>query len=192
MSALGAPYSPDPRDPSDPSARGVGAGRVPPASAVPSAPEAPAAPRAPEKRRGRGRLLLVLAAAVAVMAAGAFVLVPRLSHPPYSPGDPVPKGRVVPLGTLTVNTSGGHLVQAGLDLQMTAAADLKTESSDRPALLNAAIQDFGHWSYGQLITPHGRKGLQRQLLASFQRVLGTVDGGVEQVSAVYFTGFVVQ
>jgi hypothetical protein len=37
-----------------------------------------------------------------------------------------------------------------------------------------------------------RAKLQRQLLTSFQRVLGRVDGAAQQVSAVYFTSFLLQ
>lgn len=163
----------------------------PPAPAAAPSAQAPA-PEPPAKKKGKGRLLLIVGVALVVVLGGAFFFKTRMAHASYGPGHPVPAGKVLSLGTLTMNTADGHIVQAGIALQMTAAASTKTETTDRPALLNAVIQDFGSWTYGQLITPEGRASLQAQLLASFQKILGTVDKGVQQVSGVYFTSFVAQ
>ena len=96
------------------------------------------------------------------------------------------------LGTLTVNTSDGHLVQVGIDLQLTKVAVAKTVGADQPQLRNAAIADLGSQTYQGLLAPAGRAALQQQLLTSFQQVLGPVDGAAPQVSAVYFTSFILQ
>ena len=46
----------------------------------------------------------------------------KTSKTVYRPGQPVPAGPVVSLGTVTVALSDGHLVQATIALQMTKPA----------------------------------------------------------------------
>lgn len=130
--------------------------------------------------------------AVLLLGAGGYVLKGRSHKTVYKPGQPVPAGAVTTLGTLTVNTSDGHLVQVAIDLQLTKVAVSKTVSADKPQLRNAAISDLGDQTYPGLLAPTGRAALQKQLLSSFQKVLGPVDGAAPQVSAVYFTSFVLQ
>lgn len=145
----------------------------------------------PAGKKGKKKLLLI-AAVVLVLLVGVYMVKGR-SHPvTYKPGQAVPNGKVVSVGTITANTADGHLVQAGIDLQLTVVADTKQEAADGPQLTNAAIDDLANWTYAQLLTGSGRTGLQQQLLASFQKILGTVDGAAQQVSAVYFTSFVLQ
>ncbi len=159
-------------------------------SPVPPVPGIAGIPRKSAKKSRRK--LVVVAAAVAALAAGGVVMRARAGAVAYEPGQPVPPGEVVTLGTLTVDTSDGQLVQATVDLQLTKPADVKAEAADGPELINAAIADIGGWTDARLVTPAGRAALQRQLLGSFQRILGTVDGAAQQVSAVYFTSFVLQ
>ena len=159
-------------------------------SPVPTAP-VPGIPEQKSAKKSRRRLVVV-AAAVAALAVGGVVMKARAGAVVYEPGQPVPPGEVVTLGTLTVDTSDGQLVQATVDLQLTKPADVKAEAADGPDLINAAIADIGGWTDARLVTPAGRAALQRQLLGSFQRILGTVDGAAQQVSAVYFTSFVLQ
>ncbi|MGH9088504.1 MAG: flagellar basal body-associated FliL family protein, partial [Acidimicrobiales bacterium] len=134
---------------------------------------------------------LILVAVLLLLGAG-YMVKGRSHKVVYKPGQPVPAGKVSSLGTLTVNTSDGHLVQVGIDLQLTKVAESKTISTDQPQLRNAAIADLGDQTYTGLLAPTGRSALQQQLLASFQQVLGPVDGAAPQVSAVYFTSFVLQ
>lgn len=143
------------------------------------------------KKKGKKKLVLILVAVLLVGAAG-YVVKGRSHKLVYKPGQPVPVGVVTSLGTLTVNTSDGHLVQVGIDLQLTKVAVSKTVSTDQPQLRNAAIADLGAQTYPGLLAPTGRAALQQQLLASFQKVLGPVDGAAPQVSAVYFTSFILQ
>jgi len=142
-------------------------------------------------KKSRKKLVVVLVAVVVVLAAG-YMLKSKLLKPHYKPGEAVPAGEVFALGTFTVNTDDGQLVQAGIDLQLTKPASVKTVAQDEPKLKNAAIDDLSSWSSQQLLRVATRTMLQRQLVASFQKVLGTVDGAAQQVSAVYFTSFVVQ
>lgn len=143
------------------------------------------------KKKGKKKLVLVLVALLVLGGAG-YMMKGRSHKVVYKPGQPVPAGKVSSLGTLTVNTSDGHLVQVGIDLQLTAVAQSKTVSGDQPQLRNAAIADLGSQTYSGLLAPTGRSSLQQQLLASFQHVLGPVDGAAPQVSAVYFTSFILQ
>lgn len=143
-----------------------------------------------KKKGGKKKLLIV--AAVVVLLLGVYMVKFRKHTVVYKAGQPVPNGKVVSIGTITANTSDGHLVEAGIDLQLTVAANSKTEAADAPQFTNAAIQDLTNWTYSQLLTGSGRTGLQQQLLASFQKILGTADGAAQQVSAVYFTTFIVQ
>jgi flagellar FliL protein len=154
------------------------------------------AEKAPEgeggKKKGGKKKLLVIVAVVLVLVVGLY-MVKFSKHPVvYKAGQPVPVGKVASIGTITANTSDGHLVQAGIDLQLTVVANAKQESQDAPQLTNAAIEDLANWTYAQLLTDAGRVGLQHQLLASFQKILGTTDGAAEQVTAVYFTSFILQ
>lgn len=143
------------------------------------------------KKKSKKKLVIVVALVVVIGAAG-YLVKGRSHKVVYKPGQAVPAGKVSSLGTLTVNTSDGHLVQVGIDLQLTTVAQTKTVSTDRPQLRNAAIADLGNQTYQGLLAPSGRTALQHQLLASFQQVLGPVDGAAPQVSAVYFTTFVLQ
>lgn len=144
-----------------------------------------------EKKGGKKKLVLVLVV-VLVLAAGLYVVKFRKHTVIYKRGEPVPNGKVVSIGTITANTADGHLVEAGIDLQLTVVANSKKEAQDGPQLNNAAIGDLTNWTYSQLLTSSGRIGLQAQLLKSFQQILGTTDGAAEQVSAVYFTTFILQ
>ena len=143
-----------------------------------------------KKKGGKKKVLIV--AVVLVLAVGVYMVKFRSHKVVYKPGQPVPPGKVTSLGTLTVNTSDGHVVQVGIDLQLTQPANAKTVSADQPQLRNAAILDLGQQTYPGLLAPSGRSALQQQLVTSFQQVLGTVDGAAPQVSAVYFTSFILQ
>ena len=157
------------------------------------APPAVGGDREPTKKaKGKKKLLLVVIAVVVLLAGGGYVVKMRSHKTVYKPGQPVPAGPVTALGTLTVNTSDGQLVQVGIDLQLTKVAVSKTVSTDMPQLRNAAIADLGDQTYSGLLSPAGRAALQQQLLSSFQKVLGPVDGAAPQVSAVYFTSFILQ
>lgn len=163
-----------------------------PAKAKGKAPAKGATPAEDEGKKKGGKKKLIIVAAVVVLLLGVYMVKFHKHTPIYKAGQPVPNGKVVSIGTITANTSDGHLVQAGIDLQLTVVADPKQEAMDAPQFTNAAIDDLANWSYAQLLTDTGRTGLQRQLLASFQKILGPIDGAAEEVSAVYFTSFILQ
>lgn len=143
------------------------------------------------KKKG-GKKKLIIVAAVVVLVLGLYMVKFRKHTPVYKAGQPVPNGKVVSIGTVTANTSDGHLVQAGIDLQLTVVASTKQEAADAPQFTNAVIGDLANYTYAQLLTGAGRTTLQKQLLTSFQKILGTTDGAAQQISAVYFTSFILQ
>jgi flagellar basal body-associated protein FliL len=114
-----------------------------------------------------------------------------LIKPHYKPGQTVPLGTILPLDQLTVNMSDGHLVQASIDLQLTKVAS-KAATLDVPRFDDAAITVLGAQTYDALLAPGGRTSVKAQILSLSQKILPPVDGAAEQVSAVYFTSFVVQ
>lgn len=166
-------------------APGVGPARRVPAVIAPE-------PNHPGKPKKKSKKKLVLILLVVLLLVVGYEAKSKLLKPHYRPGEAVPAGQVVPLGTLTVNTIDGHLVQAGIDLQLTAPASKKTVTADEPQLRNAAISDLSRWSYTELLQVSTRAVLQHQMLESFQKLLGTVDGAAQQVSGVYFTSFLLQ
>lgn len=191
------PAGPRPAPAPEPVAGKKGARRKSDAGADPSKAKgkAPAKGSSPPEEEGKkkgGKKKLIIVVAVVVLLLGVYMVKFRKHTPVYKAGQPVPNGKVVSIGTITANTSDGHLVQAGIDLQLTVVADTKQEATDAPQFTNAAIGDLANWTYAQLLTNTGRSGLQKQLLTSFQKILGPTDGAAEEISAVYFTSFILQ
>lgn len=189
-----------------PSARGGGSGAPLPATAPAARPLQVRPPSREEdqknqkkkkeeetssgKKGGKKKLLLVLLVVV-VLGAG-FYFVKLKPHPVYKSGQPVPNGKVVSIGPITANTADGRLVQVEIALQLSVVANAKQEATDAPQLTNAVISDLANFTYAQLLTNPARTTLKSQLLAAFQKIMGTADGAAQQVNAVYFTSFILQ
>jgi flagellar basal body-associated protein FliL len=138
-------------------------------------------------KKSKKKLIIIL---VVLLLVG-FEAKSMLLKPHYKPGQTVPLGTILPLDQLTVNMSDGHLVQASIDLQLTKVAS-KAATLDVPRFDDAAITVLGAETYDALLAPGGRTAAKAAILALAQKVLPPVDGDAEQVSAVYFTSFVVQ
>lgn len=150
-------------------------------------------PQQPPKKKGKKKIVLILL--LVLLLGGGYYGAKKtiLKKPVYAAGQPVPNGLTYSLGTLTVNTlGGGHYAQVSIVLQLTKPADTKEIAEDRPQLMNDCIQDISSYPYARLLQPATRQALQAQLLTSFQKILGPVDGTAPQVSAVYFTSFLTQ
>lgn len=117
----------------------------------------------------------------------------KLMKPHYKAGQQVPAGAVYELGstTITTNLSDGHLAQIGISLQLTKAANLKLLNTDQPELTNSTIKILSGQTYSSLLGPAGRAQLATNLLSAYQQDLGRSEGA-QQVTAVYFTAFVLQ
>jgi flagellar basal body-associated protein FliL len=139
-------------------------------------------------KKSKKKLFIII---LVVLLVGGFEAKSMLLKPHYKPGQAVPLGTILPLDQLTVNMSDGHLVQASIDLQLTKVAS-KAATLDVPRFDDAAITVLGAQTYDNLLAPGGRTSVKAQILSLCQKILPPVDGAAEQVSAVYFTSFVVQ
>jgi len=149
-----------------------------------------AAPEGEEVKEKKSKKKIVIIMLV-VLLVGGFEAKSMLLKPHYKPGQVVPLGAIIPLDQLTVNMSDGHLVQASISLQMTKVA-AKTALTDVPRFDDAAITVLGAETYDALLAPGGRTTVKAQILVLCQKILPPVDGAAQEVSAVYFTSFVVQ
>jgi flagellar basal body-associated protein FliL len=150
-------------------------------------PGADPAAAAPAKKKSKKKLIII---AVVVLLV-AYEAKGKIEKPHYGPGAKVPAGAVIELGTITANLSDSHLAQIGVSIQMTAAASAKEEAKEQDELIGSTTQLLGTETYGELIAPVGRAAFKANLLKAFQTDLGPSEGA-QQVSAVYFTSFVVQ
>ena len=141
-----------------------------------------------KEKKSKKKMLIIMA--VVLLLVG-FEAKSKLIKPHYYAGEVIPLGTILPLDQLTVNMSDGHLVQASIDLQLTKLAS-KAATADVPRFDDAAITVLGAETYDGLLAPGGRTLVKAQILALSQKILPPVDGVAQQVSAVYFTSFVVQ
>lgn len=141
----------------------------------------------PKAKKSKKKLIIVL---VVLLLVG-FEAKGKLLKAHYKPGQVVPLGAILPLDQLTVNMSDGHLVQASISLQLTKVA-AKTVPTLVPRFDDAAISVLGAETYDALLAPGGRTAAKAQILSLCQRIAPAVDGAAAEVSAVYFTSFVVQ
>ena len=153
-----------------------------------AAPEAENEAGEEKVKKSKKKLVIIM---VVVLLIGGFEAKSMLLKPHYKPGQAVPLGTILPLDQLTVNMSDGHLVQASISLQLTKVAS-KAATLDVPRFDDAAITVLGAETYDNLLAPNGRAEAKAQILALDQKILPPVDGDGEEVSAVYFTSFVVQ
>lgn len=193
-----APSATAPSTPAAQAAAARLAGMTPPRPSEPAAPPPPAtrkeqraAKKAAKKGEGGKKKPIKPILAVLLLLVVGYVVKGKVMKPHYAPGAKVPNGQIVPLTQVTTNLSDGHLAQVTVDLQLTKPANLKQVTQEEPALVGAIVTDLGRDSYGTLLQPAGRSALQGELLRNFQQILGTSEGA-QQVSAVYFTGFVLQ
>ncbi|MCL4423515.1 MAG: flagellar basal body-associated FliL family protein [Actinobacteria bacterium] len=100
-------------------------------------------------------------------------------------------GPVLAFPQETLNLADGYLLQVTVAVQETTAANAKQVSKLEPELLNSEISILGHFTYYQLLSAGGKSTARAELLAGFEKVLGTTNGE-PQVMAVYFTSFVMQ
>lgn len=140
-------------------------------------------------KKSKKKLFIILA--VVLLAVG-YEAKSMLIKPHYKPGQAVPNGKILPMDQLTVNLSDGHLVQAAISLQLTSVANSSTIGTDLPKFDDAAISVLGQQNFHDLLNPAQRETLKAQMLTQFQKIAGTVDGAAQQISAIYYTGFVIQ
>lgn len=140
-------------------------------------------------KRSKKKLVMV----VIVLLLVGFYAKGKFLKPHYGPGAKVPLGQIFSLGdtTITTNLSDGHLAQIAVSLQLTKPANSKEVNADVPELTSSTVEILGQQTYAGLLEPSGRENLATELLRAFQRDLGRSEGA-QQISAVYFTSFVLQ
>ncbi|MCU1492399.1 MAG: Flagellar protein FliL [Acidimicrobiaceae bacterium] len=189
--------------PSTPAAQAAAnrlAGIRPPAAAV--GPATPAADRklaktsekkdeksAPGTKR---KIPVKVVALVLLVLVVGYVAKGKIIKPHYGPHDPVPAGAIFDFpSSVTTNLPDGSLAQISISLQLTKVGSSKVVTKDTSELVGTAVQIIGGNSYATLLSTPGRAALQAALLHAFQSELGTTEGA-QQVSAVYFTSYVLQ
>ena len=151
---------------------------------------AKAAPAEEPPKKSKKKLVIIVA--VLVLLIGGYEAKAILLAPHYTAGQKVPDGKILPLDQLTVNLADGHLVQASISLQLTAVTTPGAMSEYLPRFDDAAIAVLGTMDYHGLLAPGGREAVKAAILKDCQKIAGTVDGAAQQISAVYYTGFVIQ
>jgi flagellar FliL protein len=142
-----------------------------------SAPEPPAPEPAAKPRRGR--LLIILAAVLAVVAAGAFVFL-RPSEP-AEPEEPEP-GATVTIEPRNINLTDGHYLRLGFAVELVA----EVEEIATAEATDIAIALFSGRTVAEVNDPEVREELKSQLS---ERLVEAYEG---EVLTVYFTDFVTQ
>ncbi len=186
--------------PSTPAAQAAAsrlAGMRPPAAAPPAA-EVPAGGKKAKKGKkgeeGDGKKkkpVKPIALAVLVLLVG-YVAKGKIMKPHYGPHDPVPAGAIYDFPeSVTTNLPDGSLAQIAISLQLTKVGSVKTVTKDNSELMGTAVRIIGANTYQGLLSTAGRVALQKALLSAYQQELGQSEGA-QQVSAVYFTSYVVQ
>lgn len=167
--------------------KGGGGEAIPAAAATPKGKK-DGAPDEPKKSKKK---LIIIVVVVVLLIAG-YEAKSKLMKTTYKPGQKVPNGKIIALDQLTLNLSDGHLVQASISLQLTKVANAKTITADLPRFEDAAITILGEQTYTGLLQPATRATVKAELLHQFQTIAGTADGAAQQISAVYYTGFILQ
>jgi len=140
-------------------------------------------------KKSKKKLIII---AVVVLLLVAYIGKKEFLKPHYTAGQKVPSGVITALDQLTINLSDGHMVQVTVALQLSKVAVPKTITSDVPRFEDAITTVFGEDTYPQLLKPAGRVAAKAQILQLCQKITGMVDGAAQQVTAVYFTGLVIQ
>lgn len=151
---------------------------------------APKAKEGPPPRKSKKKVFVIVA--VLIILIGGYEAKTILMAPHFKAGQKVPLGKILPLDQLTVNLSDGHLVQASISLQLTSVASPSAINSDLPRFDDAAISVLSTQTYQGILPAAARDQIKAQILQDCQKIVGTADGAAQQVSAVYFTSFVVQ
>ena len=136
----------------------------------------PAEAEAGPQKGGRGRLVVVLVAVLAMLAAGWWFFLQ-----PSGPAEPEP-GEVMTMEPIQVNLADGHYLRIGIALQLSAEA----HEADGSKALDAVIDLFSGAEQAELVKSGHREEYKHQL----EEALHEAYHG--DVLEVYFTEFVTQ
>lgn len=156
---------------------------------------APDAGAEAEAKPAKGKRKVLILVALVAIAGLAVVAYPKLSHKKapnaHAAATAVANGPIESLDPVTVNLSDGHLLQVGVAVQLTLAADAKKVTAADPRILDAVISTFSALTYPGLLGTAGHEQARQQIEARLRGLFPPV-AGAPQVAGVYFTSFVMQ
>ncbi|MGE3812619.1 MAG: flagellar basal body-associated protein FliL [Candidatus Nanopelagicales bacterium] len=136
-------------------------------------------------KKGKSKLLVMVALALVVAAAAYFFLLkPKDAATAEAAAPPKEKGAVVALDPIYINLAQGHFLKLGMALQATKDANAK--EMDGSQALDEAIAIFSGQDMDKLGETEVRTEYKNQLV---EKVAKAYD---EEVMDVYFTEFVMQ
>ena len=145
-------------------------------TAIPQAPVSDEEVEADKPPRNRNKLLVILAAVLA-LGGGAYWFALK----PSPPGPPQP-GQVVKLDPIQINLAAGHYLRVGIALQLVEGV----KEADGSKALDATIDEFSGLQMDAVNDPAKRatykKALEKELAHRYH----------DEVMGVYFTEFVTQ
>ena len=138
------------------------------------------------------RVILIAIVAVLLLGAAALVYLATSSSGPTK----LAMGPIVgmpgqPSGGMVVSLNDSHYLNIELALQSTNVTDSSELSADAPELQNAVISVFGGMGYSYLQDAANQPAEKAAILQDFQQILGKKNG-LPQVSAIYYTNFLLQ
>lgn len=165
--------------------------------------EAPVA--APAKKKGKGKLFIVIGAAVFLLAAaggGAWFFM-RGSHDDkkaeaHKKEEPVKKSPALYIAMdppFVVNfkaKSAVRFLQVAVQIMTRDSATQALIKENDPIVRNDLLTMLGNIEYETISTTEGKEGLRQQALTAVRKIVGDEGGKPELVEAVYFTSFVMQ
>lgn len=143
-----------------------------------------------EKKKGKGKLIGIVAAVAVVAVVGAKFTLLSGGKSTAAP-DPVPTiGQVIDLGNVTINLASDpnpHYANIGLALEVSASANADTLTTEMPLLENAAVEELSGMTEAQMLAPGGQTTIRDELTTAAQKLFGKTI-----VQAVLLTQLVVQ
>jgi flagellar FliL protein len=139
---------------------------------------------APASKKGRKKKLPILAMALVLLGAGAYLFLGRSGSDVPPPPEP---GQVLKLDPITLNLADGHFLKLGLALQFTTAAEGGHGGGpDGSRALDLAIEQLSNRKIVELNSAKARTKAKKQLAEAVEEAYH------HAVMDIYFTEFVMQ
>jgi flagellar FliL protein len=157
---------------------------------------------APGAAKKKGKLPLIIGAALAVAAAAGGGLWWQQSHavPADKPATAAAPSRLAPIyykfdPAFVVNFGGeGNVryLQITLEAMSRDAAVIEEIKNNEPAIRNDLVLLFSAQQYDALLAPEGKETLRQAALEAVRKTVAAESGKADAIEGVYFTSFVIQ